>query len=327
MKNSHTTVIRRTPPRSRRWLSALSWFAYAIVCAVALVGGTAAGWLKSSPVLSAMSAQFLTNKNASDVFDDDALTVLVLGCDEDRSRGGAKVVRENARSDMMLVTKIDFANKRVGGISIPRDLEVGLPGYRAQKINAYHSIGGKDLAKRAAESVLGVPIDRVIVLNYKAFQELVDVVGGVEVYVPKNMKYTDRPGDLYIDLKKGRQWLDGYQAMGFVRFRHSDSDFKRMERQRDFLFALKDRVMKNSSLLPTIVNKGSKVIGDEFSPDELASLALFLRGVSNDNIRMSSLPVVEGRGTNLNLDAGKLSEVLLENFLSGYAVEGRVSQR
>jgi LCP family protein required for cell wall assembly len=257
----------------------------------------------------------ITNRQPQDVFYSDGLTLLVLGCDEDRAPGGKKVTREYARSDMILVARLDFKEKRVGGISIPRDLEVQLPGYRAQKINAYHSIGGKLLAQRAVEQVIGLPVDRVVVLNYEAFQELVNMVGGVEVFIEKKLKYTDRAGDLYIDLEPGRQKLDGYEAMGFVRMRHTDDDFQRMKRQREFMLALKDSVMQKPSILPTVVEKAADVLGSELSSDEMAALGGFMQKVKSDSIKLAALPVLPGHGYNLLLDSANLRKVLEETYL------------
>lgn len=297
------------------WKKAAGAFLYVLFCVLALGAGTAFSVLKANPIIAEAIMQRVRNESAEDIFERDSLTLLILGCDVDLARGGKKVLRENARSDMMLVTKLDFKNKRIGGVSIPRDLEVQLPGYRAQKINAYHSIGGKELAKQAAEQVLGVTVDRVIVLNYEAFQDMVNLVGGVDVYVPKDMKYTDRRGGLFIDLKKGRHHMDGYTAMGFVRFRHSDSDFMRMQRQRDFMLALKDSVMKNPGLVQPLSEKAIEVLGGEMSQSEMVALGNFIKSIPADTIKMSNLPVYDGSGTNLLIDSSKLQDTLRENFL------------
>jgi LCP family protein required for cell wall assembly len=315
---------RQTTPTWKKILGALF---YTVFCAFVLLLGAGAQWVGRSPTLVSVLTGELLNRDPQDVFLSDSTTLLVLGCDEDRSYGGKTITRKNARSDMMLVARLDFKNRRVGGLSIPRDLEWELPGYRPQKINAYHSIGGKELAKLAVESVVGFPIDHVVVLDYGAFQEMVDIVGGVDVFVPKNMKWTDKAGDLYINLKAGRQKLDGYNAMCFVRFRHTDSDFKRMERQREFMLALKESVLKRPTALPEVVNKASDVLGNALDDDEMAAVARFLRGVPNESIKMGTLPVLEGRGYNLVLDHSKLQDALVENYLTPGAGTSRVSYR
>jgi LCP family protein required for cell wall assembly len=288
---------------------------YTLFCFVALALGSGAGWVNKSPVLVNILRENIRPSNPNDVFAKDSLTVLLLGCDKDLYYGGKQVLKQEARSDMMLVAKFDFKTNRVGGISIPRDLWCELPGYRGHKINAYHAMGGPELSKQAVEYMTGISIDRVLVLNFDAFQEMVDMVGGVEVFVPRDMKYTDRAGGLFIDLKKGRQKLDGYDAMCFVRFRKADSDFARTDRQRDFMLAFKQAIMGNPAQLPAVLEKASETIGNGLSETELATLSTFMRKVKSDNIKMGLLPVTEGSGTNLNLDVHKLDETLRMYYL------------
>jgi polyisoprenyl-teichoic acid--peptidoglycan teichoic acid transferase len=302
---------RKTP-----WKKLFGGAWYVLVCLLALALGTGARWVGGSPVLMAYLGQKISGQTVEDVFQGrDSLTILVLGCDEDRAYRGP-VTRAYARSDSMLVTRIDFKNKRAGVVSIPRDLEVELPGYRPQKINAYHSMGGPDLAKQAAEHVVGIPIERVIVLNYEAFQKMVDAAGGVEVFVEKRMKYDDKAGQLHVDLKPGRQKLDGYEAMGFVRFRHDAlSDFARQKRQKEFILAFKNAVKGNPASFPYVVNEAENVLNGGLTSPEVAALADFMQGIPSESIRMGMVPVFDGRGTNLVLDSANLRDVLVENYL------------
>ncbi|MBX3119242.1 MAG: LCP family protein [Fimbriimonadaceae bacterium] len=303
---------KKIPTRAKKILGGI---AYGLFCAIALAVGTGAGFVGQSQTFQDLVVGMITNRQPEDVFSRDHLTVLVLGCDVDLSKGGKKVLREKARSDMMLVVKFDFKNNRVGGVSIPRDLEVAVSGYRSQKINAYHAIGGPELAKQAAGFVLDVPIDRVVTIDYEAFKEMVDMVGGVELFVAKRMKYSDKAGGLFIDLEPGRQKLDGYKAMGYVRFRHSDSDFMRMQRQKEFMIAFKTAIQSHMSQLPKIIDKGAEVLDGDLTTRELNALGLFLKGLPNENIKMGAVPVTDGSGTNLNLDLSKLRLVLEENYM------------
>lgn len=288
---------------------------YAFVCFFFLASGSLFGWAFSSEPLKAifMGQVGLRDTEPKTVFNAKEMTVLVLGCDEDRYYG--EIQNTAARSDMMLLAKFDFENNRVGGISIPRDLEVDMPGYKVHKINAFHAIGGPELSEQAVEYMVGVPIDRVMVLDYVAFQQMIDIVGGVEVYVPKKMDYDDWGARLHIHLKPGRHKLNGYNAMGFVRFRRSDSDFARVERQRDLMLSFKQAVVANPAVLPAVVTKASDAFGGAFSPDEIAALSFFLRKVKSDQIKMGTLPVFEGRGTNLNIDRGRLVTTLEDHYL------------
>jgi LCP family protein required for cell wall assembly len=291
---------------------------YLVVLAVTLTVGTAAGWLNRSPVAVEVVRQELFGANPERVFNDrSSLTLLLLGCDEDLSYGGAKVLKRQARADMMLVAKLDFANNRISGVSIPRDTYCRLPGYRGKKINAYHAIApagqGGELTRQAVEHLLpGVSIDRVVTLDYEAFQRMVNLVGGVSIDVQDRLRYHDEAGGLHIDLQPGPQRLDGYQAMGFVRYRHGDSDFKRQDRQKQFLMSFKNALAADWTKLPLVVEEATGVLGNAFTPHEIAGLAYFSRRVQPENILMGQIPVVPGRGTFLRVDERRLEETLQE---------------
>ncbi|MCB8932309.1 MAG: LCP family protein [Fimbriimonadaceae bacterium] len=306
--------VRKTRP-TPRWYRVLGILYYTVFCAVILAGAALAHWVTDSEVLRAGIVQTFTQKAPEDVFTRDTVTLLVLGCDEDRAYGGKQVLRTQARSDMMLVARLDFKKNRISGVTIPRDLLVRVPGYRNQKINAYHSIGGADLAKKAAEQVLGVPIDKVVTIDYEALQKMVDLIGGVEVFVEKRMKWTDKRGGLFIDLQPGKQKLDGYNAMCYVRFRHSDSDFARSERQKNFLLSFKEAALGNPSNLNRVADQAVKLLGGGLNPSEVAALAMFARKVSADNIKFGTVPVLPASNYNLELDTRLLPKTLEEYHL------------
>ena len=220
----------------------------------------------------------------------------------------------------MMVARLDFDKNSVGAVSIPRDTLVQVTGYQRQKINAYHAIGGPELAQRAVETLLpNVSIDRVVVLNFDAFEELIDMVGGVDIYVPKRMKYDDDAAKLHIDLQVGRQHLDGYQAIGFVRWRKNnngrggDSDFERQKRQKDLMMALKDQIVKNMSMANRVMDKTVDIAGGAFSSQQIAALMLMSRSLNGDNVKMGQIPVLDIAGTyDLRVDNFRLEETLKE---------------
>lgn len=303
--------------RKPLWIKIISGLFYSVWVVFAIFTGTLVGWGSKGQVTSEVMKQTLLNTPPEVVFrptiqDRNALTLLILGTDEDRAPGGKKILRQNARSDMMLLTRLDFKTKRITGISIPRDTLCELPGYRPMKINAYYSIGGKALAKSATEQLVGVNVDKVVEINYKAFQEMVNLIGGVEVFIEKPLKYTDRRGGLFINLKPGRQKLDGYNAMCYVRYRHGDSDYARQNRQKDFLLAVKDRILSQPALINTVADKGLEVLGGDVDAREMAALLLFAKKVGNDNIKMGQIPVLEVANYNLRVDGEKLRKTLQE---------------
>ncbi len=322
-------IKRRQSPL---WIRIMGGLGYGLFLLLVLSTAAFAGWIKQSPLVATLVKGAITGgTNPQESFGKNSMTLLILGCDSDYTYGGGKITRKYSRSDMMLVAKMDFDTKQITGVSIPRDTELRLPGFQTMKINAYHAIAPEaeadGLSKKAVEHLLpGVMIDRVVTLDFEAFQKLVDLLGGVQVDVDKRMVYNDNAGKLHIDLKPGKQRLDGYESMGFVRFRHSDSDFKRQDRQKAFLMALKQEVLKPDNLksLPQIVEHGKQVLNGALNDQELASLILFAKDVKPENIKLGQIPVKEKRGTtNLAVDEEQLPEVLSEFGLTYSAPVGR----
>lgn len=314
-----------TKPRSR-FLRVLTGFLYLGFLAVALAGGTAAGWVNRSPEFAGGVKEFFSKESAEEVFQKDSLTLLLLGCDVDIDERTKKITRKQSRSDMMLVARIDFKTKRITGLSIPRDVRCDLPGYRPMKMNAYHAVAkaGEEssLTERAVEHLLGgvgvVDIDRVLTIDYDEFQELVDIVGGVPVDIDKDMDYDDYAGNLHVHFKQGRVVLDGLDAMGFVRFRHSDDDFHRQARQKQFLVSFKQQVVKNLLRLPEIASKAPSVLGNTLSTRDIVALAKFGKEVKPDDIKLEMIPVVDGEGSFLEVNRKALKKKLVE---LGFATE------
>jgi len=292
---------------------------------VALTVGAGYWLLQGSQVGRSFFGKMLHNSSPQETFRNDTLTLLVLGCDEVLAPGGKKVLRKQARSDMMLVARLDFAKKQITGVSIPRDTECRLEGDRTRKINAYHAIAPRgeeaSLTQKAVEHLLpGVKIDRVVTLDFDAFQSVVNMVGGVPLDVDRKMDYDDQAGNLHIHLKPGPARLNGYDAMCYVGYRHGDSDFKRQDRQKEFLLALKNEVFRHPTMIGQVADSTMEVLGNALNADEVATLALFAKDVPQQNIRMGQIPVLEGRGTSLRVDRERLPGVLREFNLTGDSV-------
>jgi len=314
---------RRPKPKSNARRVA-GGIAYMMVLALALGAGTVAGWAgKNGGIIPKM----LFAKPVEDTFHTDTLTVMILGCDQDIDEHTKKPIRKQARSDMMLIVKLDFKNKMITGVSIPRDTESRMEGhrdlmesylrkYKVWKINSYHAIALKghenELTQYAVEDLLpGVKIDRIVTLDFDAFQEVVNMVGGVRVYVDKDYDYDDNAGNLHIHLKKGWQVLNGYDAMCFVRARHSDTDLMRQARQKQFLAAFKEQALKQKADIPAIANEGVKVLGDGLNFDEIGSLVKFIQSVPQKNIDWGQVPIIDqGGAKNLLIDKKNLQATL-----------------
>jgi len=223
------------------------------------------------------------------------VNVLVMGIDRvpDAEEGTDRIF--SGRSDTMLLIQVDPEDQSVSMLSIPRDTQVRFPGYRGvTKINHANAMGGARLAAEVVSENLGdVEIDRYVRFSTNAFRELVDLLGGVEVFVPKPMQYVDQTQGLYIDLEQGLQVLNGDEAEQFARFRSdANGDIGRVQRQQLLIRALRDRLTHPSVIpqIPEIVELLRTHIDTNLSSEELLALATFGLDLEQESLQMVMLP-------------------------------------
>ena len=222
------------------------------------------------------------------------VNILVMGID--RVSDAPKNSREvfAGRSDTMLLLRLDPKDNTVRMLSIPRDTQVDIPGVGVAKINDANVEGGPALAARVVSRTLNdVPIDRYVRVTTEAFRELVDLVGGVEVFVPYRMKYTDFTQNLKIDLDKGWQTLNGDQAEQFARFRKDQyGDIGRVQRQQTLLKALRQRLVNPTVLprLPQVVRVMQQYVDTNLSLEEMLALVGYSLKLEPDDFKMVLLP-------------------------------------
>ncbi|MFN6568841.1 LytR family transcriptional regulator [Nostoc minutum NIES-26] len=197
-------------------------------------------------------------------------------------------------SDVMLLMKFDPETKKVVMLSIPRDTRTEIEGYGVKKINAANVEGGPALTAKTVSNVLGgVGIDRYVRINVLGVGKLIDALGGVTVYVPKDMKYQDDSQHLYINLKAGKQHLNGDQALQLLRFRHDElGDIGRIQRQQIVIRALIDQTLNPVTVaqLPKILNVVKENIDTNLTVEELVALVGFGVRTNRSNMQMLLLP-------------------------------------
>jgi LCP family protein required for cell wall assembly len=233
------------------------------------------------------------------------------------------------RSDTMLLVRFDPSDKTVRMLSIPRDSRVRIPGHGFTKINDANVHGGPTLAAEVVTNTLGdVTIDRYVRVTTDAFKELVDLVGGVEVYVPERMYHKDVTQKLEIDLQEGWQNLNGDQAEQFARFRNPQyGDIGRVQRQQILLKALQKKIFSPTILpsLPKAVQVLQQYIDTNLSVEEMLAIANFGREIKQDNLRMILLP---GRFNSLEeydgrsywiLNRREIRTIVANNFTDNHA--------
>ena len=227
------------------------------------------------------------------------VTILVLGLDyadwENTDRVGPP------RSDTMILLTVDPVGKTAGILSIPRDLWVSMPGIQGyHKINTAHRFGelynmpggGPGLAMRTVEELLGVPVNFYARIDFKAFEEFIDELGGVEIDVLNEIKVDPiGPGNTVI-LQPGKQLLDGPTALAYARNRSTvGDDFDRSERQQQVILAIRQRVLSPGRLpllvvkAPLLYQQLSAGIQTNLTLEQAIKLAWLAQDIPQENIQ------------------------------------------
>jgi len=240
--------------------------------------------------------------------------ILLLGVDASENPND---LWTGTRTDTIILVNIDPRTKSVNAISIPRDSKVYLPGsYGIQKINAAHAIGGVGMTIKTVENTLGVKVDRYIMVHDNAVKSIVEALGGVDVYVEKNMNYDDYSGKLHIHLTKGIHHLNPDQAVGYLRFRHDPmGDIGRTHRQQWFLRGVLSEIKRPETVakIPEIVNVARKYVKTNMSFYELTQLAMMTKHLDMDKVEIATLPGAPNKKGYISywiLDPDKTQEVV-----------------
>ncbi|PIC64468.1 transcriptional regulator [Sporosarcina sp. P13] len=166
----------------------------------------------------------------------DKISILLVGVDESEAR---HQMEGHGRSDALIVATLNPKAKSVKLVSIPRDSYVYIPrvNYR-DKIAHAHAFGGTAASIDTVESLFDIPINYYIKMNFNAFIDVVDALGGVEVEVPYERIEKDENDNNAIHLMPGLQRLDGRHTLALARTRKLDSDIERGKRQQMILQAM-----------------------------------------------------------------------------------------
>ncbi len=209
-----------------------------------------------------------------------------------------------SRTDTMILVTVDPNSKTAGMLSIPRDLWVSIPGYGEDRINKAYFLGDKNaypgggpaLAMKTVQYNLGVPVHFYAQIDFDGFRQIVDTLGGIEIYVPQTIDDPDFPDNNYgIDpfyIEAGHHTLDGYTALKYARTRATPgADFSRAKRQQAVLLAIKDKALQLNMVpkVPELWNTMSGAfetnlelidilelsqLADEIDPDDIQSAVI-----------------------------------------------------
>jgi polyisoprenyl-teichoic acid--peptidoglycan teichoic acid transferase len=213
--------------------------------------------------------------------------VAVIGVDERE--------HDTGRSDTLVLVRLDPGTESVTAVNIPRDTRITHSDGSHSKINAAYATGGAAQTTRVLSNLLGIEQPYYVIVNFKAFEELVDLVDGVELTVEKHYQYEDPFQDLYIDIPAGRQTLDGRTALHFVRLRYdgvTNSDLARIERQQQFLKAFLARMPSNWIRIPDMIRTLRGHVRTNIPEADQLNLARALWNARNQ-VAMQTLPGTE----------------------------------
>jgi len=253
----------------------------------------------------------------------DRANILILGVD-----GGG------SRSDTIVLASLDNKNKKLSMMSIPRDTRV-LDGREYDKIT--HLFGGKKKEQATIDAVTritGVPIHYYVIVDFKGFRNIIDVLGGIDIDVPSvnrgGMHYEDPEQNLFIHLNAGFQHLNGKQAEGYVRYRHGypEGDIGRVKAQQTFAKELLAQKLQPQYFLkaPQIFKQISQNVNTNYGIVDMTSHLVTFKTLKQEEIRTFQLPGYSSeahtRYGNLSCfiyDQVKTDEIVQQYFMSSPA--------
>ncbi|MEJ5273538.1 MAG: LCP family protein, partial [Spirochaetota bacterium] len=257
----------------------------------------------------------------------DILTFLVVGLDNSSSI---------QRTDSIFVVMYNPKNGKVFLYNIPRDLRVRFQ-YQGQliydKINHVYSKRDIFALRSIVEALLGIKINNYCMVSYEAVSKIVDLIGGVQIYVDKDMKYTDNAQNLRINISKGLQTLDGEKALEYIRYRSDEEgDIGRIKRQINFVLKImeqKDKLLNMKKIPNTIRIIYSKVKTDLTLLD-FQYLAEQIKKISSDKFYYDVMPTKPLKIDNisylvpLNVSGESYAQYLIKKIKS-FLIEDKIN--
>lgn len=252
--------------------------------------------------------------------DGDRTNILVLGVD-------ARPGETRSRSDTMMLVSIDPKLDKAAIISIPRDTRIDIPGSGTEKICAASVIGGPEYAVKAVENLMKVKVDYYVQMDFNGFKDIIDTLGGVTIDVPHKMY---KPSE-DIDLKPGKQKLNGRDALAFVRYRdYVNGDIDRTVMQQTFMKALADEVLQAKTItkLPKLVKQANQYVTTNMGIKDMLRIASWAPGFTSESVVTQTLPgsfydVRDENGTLINsywvADKSSLNG-LIDNLMAGKTI-------
>ncbi len=256
------------------------------------------------------------------------INILLIGTDKDEDEQDSKTAAR--RTDSIMIATLDKKHDKLKISSIMRDCYVEIPGYGKNKINAAYRLGGIKLLYKTIASNFGIQCDGYCEVNFDAFINVVDAVGGVEATLTdseaENLNDTNYiRRKKYRNVKKGTQILNGYQALGYCRIRHGKTrngvtpavytadgkcdDYGRTERQRLVMQALLKKLKSMPSarwmeVLETVMPS----VTTDIKKKEIYSYVLTIVKMGTTKINQFRVPV-DGSFNNADTSVGSVLDL------------------
>jgi LCP family protein required for cell wall assembly len=226
----------------------------------------------------------------ADVPSSGAQTILIIGSD----KRNQEISGQFGLSDTTMLLRLDPDRDAIALLSLPRDLKVSIPGVGTDKLNAAYSLGGPKLTLRTVKQITGLEVNHLVNVDFTGFNRAVNAIGCVYVDVDRRYYIAPNTGTSEINLQPGYQALCGFDALSFVRYRHTDNDIVRSARQQAFLREARAKVPPSrliddrDKFLNIFTNYTSSDLDNFDQLLELLKLFLNLRGAEIKQVHLDS---------------------------------------
>lgn len=303
--------------KKRKMHPFIKGFLGCVLVIVILVGGV--GVVFGSAVHSKLNFEKIESVSREPFKEDGVKNILLIGND-------SRTQDESGRSDAMILISISSKTNSIHMTSLLRDIYVDIPGHDGNRLNAAYAYGGPELLMETLEENFGIEVNRYMLVNFQAFANLVDAVGGVDLEVTNEevqyingylVEYNQLEGKAegtdYLDTSlSGMVHLNGPQALAYCRNRYIGTDFARTERQRKVLSA----AMK-SAPAALLTNGGELIEGiasnvtTNLTKSEMSGLMLQAPAILTYDLIQGSIPL-EGTYSNATIRGMSVLEVDFE---------------
>lgn len=219
----------------------------------------------------------------------------------------AGVDDDGYRTDLILFCRYNMADNSINVLQIPRDTKVENDRHDKKINSAYGSPEKEQTLFDEIEGLIGIRPEKSVIVSFKAFREIIDAIGGVEIDVPIRMNYHDPFQNLTIDLYPGLQLLNGRRAEMFMRFRQNDDgsgypngDIDRVAAQKGFYQAVADKLLSGGTILkaPKIIGVITDNVKTDFTVSDMVNYLGRLPKFSMENVKIHTLPGEGGYDSN-----------------------------